>query len=282
MISFTRSKSVRLKSIPDRLTPAQKFSRCICDDDTGRLLYRACKAASGSEVRRRSRSKTSGASPYRRKAHARMHSMAVDHAKAKGHVLIQRRLLRIFTRSPITLLCANRVKREHLEHAARRHSWYRRRHAERFRSKRRSGWNREETPPPRARAIIRAPSRSRRKSSSKSSLAITRQACGNSDTRSHLQKVLTAPENPCSQSVRSRSGWRRWALLEWFVSSAGQRRLPGGSMSYRPRHDTAKATPRVPRSAGKGPGIGVNAAASGRANAPKVFATPLHPPMAGQ
>ena len=98
---------------PDRLTPAQKFSRCICDDDTGRLLYRACKAASGSEVRPPVEKQDTGP-VHIGPAHAKMHSLAIDRQKERG-IPYSSAYSEVYVHGDNASLRAA-VQREHLEH----------------------------------------------------------------------------------------------------------------------------------------------------------------------
>ena len=80
---FINALQARADAIyPDRLTPQQRFSRCMCDDEIGRLLYKAVKAAGGSEVKTDPEHGTQDYVRPMSEAELKLHVLASDHAKA--------------------------------------------------------------------------------------------------------------------------------------------------------------------------------------------------------
>ena len=71
---------------PNKPSPQQRFARALDNDPVAQLYYKAMQRAPGTEVKT---DESHGTQDFVRpqhigEAHARMHSMAVDHAKAKG------------------------------------------------------------------------------------------------------------------------------------------------------------------------------------------------------
>jgi hypothetical protein len=101
----------------DKLTQQQRFSRCMCDDETGRLLYKAVKASPGSEV-----DPAHGRQDYVERApahigpaHARMASLATDRQKADS-IPYARAYSQVYSH-PDNIALRAAVQREHLEAA---------------------------------------------------------------------------------------------------------------------------------------------------------------------
>jgi hypothetical protein len=64
---------------------AQAFAKCIVDDDLGKLLYKAMKAAPGPEVKPEPEAKPE-APTFVGPAHAKMHAKAVELRRANPHL----------------------------------------------------------------------------------------------------------------------------------------------------------------------------------------------------
>jgi hypothetical protein len=95
---------------------AQSFTKTIVDDPEGRLLYQAMKIAPGAEVKpapqpappsREAEAKLLGP------AHARMHSMAVDHQRANPRLSYESAYSRMYT-APENAGLRGEINREHL------------------------------------------------------------------------------------------------------------------------------------------------------------------------
>jgi hypothetical protein len=100
---------------PDRLTPQQKFARCMCDDGIGQLLYKAMKAAPGSEVKPAEDAVEDNTRPMS-EAEARLHSMAVDHALAHAPMSYQQAYAYLYAHDDNRAL-RNKIRNEHLSRA---------------------------------------------------------------------------------------------------------------------------------------------------------------------
>jgi len=91
----------------------------MCEDEIGRLLYKAMKAAPGSEVKTDPAHGTQDfvgrGLQHIGENHARMHSLAVDRQKERG-VPYAHAYTEVYTNSANAALRAA-VQREHLEHA---------------------------------------------------------------------------------------------------------------------------------------------------------------------
>jgi hypothetical protein len=98
-------------------SPQQSFAKTIVDDPEGRLLYQAMKISRGSEVK---------APPDPRQdyvpgesgaklgpAHAKMHSMAIDHQRANPRLSYESAYSRMYT-APENAGLRAEINREHL------------------------------------------------------------------------------------------------------------------------------------------------------------------------
>jgi hypothetical protein len=102
----------------DGESPQQAFAKTITDDPTGQLLYQAMKIAPGAEVKpapavsydplRKSAEMAEHLGP----AHAKLHSMAVDHQRATG-MTYQQAYSHLYSR-PENASLRNAVKDEHM------------------------------------------------------------------------------------------------------------------------------------------------------------------------
>lgn len=80
---FVDAIQARADATLPKLTPAQRFSRCMCDDEIGRLLYKVMNAAPGSSVRAPVEKADAGprhAGP----ASAKMHALALDRQRSRA------------------------------------------------------------------------------------------------------------------------------------------------------------------------------------------------------
>src|SRR5580704_17667892 len=100
----------------DGESPQKSFVKAITEDETGRLLYQAMKIAPGAEVKpapqpappsREAEAKLLGP------AHARMHSMAVDHQRANPRLSYESAYSRMYT-APENAGLRGEINREHL------------------------------------------------------------------------------------------------------------------------------------------------------------------------
>jgi hypothetical protein len=102
----------------------QAFSKVIMDDETGRPLHQAMKIAPGSEVK-----PTPQPTPPSREAeakllgpaHAKMHSLAVDHQRANPRISYEAAYSRMYTHPENASLRAE-INREHLAASMGAHS----------------------------------------------------------------------------------------------------------------------------------------------------------------
>jgi hypothetical protein len=105
----------------DGESPQKSFVKAITEDETGRLLYQAMKIAPGAEVK-----PVALPSPPSREesarllgpAHARMHSMAVDHQRANPRLSYEAAYSRMYT-APENAGLRAEINREHLGAALR-------------------------------------------------------------------------------------------------------------------------------------------------------------------
>jgi hypothetical protein len=100
----------------DGESPQKSFVKAITEDETGRLLYQAMKIAPGAEVKpapqpappsREAEAKLLGP------AHAKMHSLAVDHQRANPRLSYEAAYSRMYTHPENAGLRAG-INREHL------------------------------------------------------------------------------------------------------------------------------------------------------------------------
>ena len=102
-------------TLPDKLTPQQRFSRTISGgDDVAMTLYRAMNAAPGSSVRAPVEKQDTGP-VHIGPAHAKMHSLAIDQQKERS-IPYAHAYSEVYTAAANATLRAE-VQREHLEHA---------------------------------------------------------------------------------------------------------------------------------------------------------------------
>jgi len=94
----------------------QAFSKVITEDETGRLLFQAMRIAPGSEVKpapqpappsREAEAKLLGP------AHARLHSMAVDHQRAHSGMSYEQAYSHLYSR-PENAQLREKIKGEHM------------------------------------------------------------------------------------------------------------------------------------------------------------------------
>ena len=100
----------------DGESPQKSFVKAITEDETGQLLYQAMKIAPGSEVK----AAPQPAPPSREEsarllgpAHARLHSMAVDHQRANPRLSYENAYSRMYT-APENAGLRAEINREHL------------------------------------------------------------------------------------------------------------------------------------------------------------------------
>jgi hypothetical protein len=97
-------------------SPQQAFAKVITDDEIGRLLFRALKRAPGAEVKLAPQSAPPSreeAAQHLGPAHARLHSMAVDHQRAHSGMSYQQAYSHLYTR-PENGPLREKIKAEHM------------------------------------------------------------------------------------------------------------------------------------------------------------------------
>jgi hypothetical protein len=97
-------------------SPQQAFTKVITDDEIGKLLYRALKRAPGAEVKpapQPAPPSREAAAQLLGPAHARLHSMAVDHQRANPRLSYESAYSRMYTAPACAGLRAE-INREHL------------------------------------------------------------------------------------------------------------------------------------------------------------------------
>jgi hypothetical protein len=97
-------------------SPQQAFTKVITDDEIGKLLYRALKRAPGDEVKpapQPAPPSREAAAQLLGPAHARLHSMAVDHQRANPRLSYESAYSRMYTAPACAGLRAE-INREHL------------------------------------------------------------------------------------------------------------------------------------------------------------------------
>jgi hypothetical protein len=98
----------------DTMGKERSFAKAITEDNVGRLLYRALKAAPGSEIKSEPPA-ASGDAPQDfvgRPAHARLHSMTVDHVRANPRQSYQSAYSFLYTK-PENSALREQIKAEH-------------------------------------------------------------------------------------------------------------------------------------------------------------------------
>jgi hypothetical protein len=103
----------------ETVTPEQAFSRTIVEDETGRLLYKALKAAPGFEVKPATGwNETKGPADPKQDfigpAHAKLHPMAVDHQRAHSGMSYQQAYSHLYSR-PENQALREEIKSEHMK-----------------------------------------------------------------------------------------------------------------------------------------------------------------------
>jgi len=98
----------------DTITPQRAFAKTITEDETGRLLYKALRAAPGPEVKPAPPEKLHAEDDqfHGKPAHALLHSLAVDHAKA--HSMSYSRAYAHLYGKPEHVALRDQIRREHL------------------------------------------------------------------------------------------------------------------------------------------------------------------------
>ncbi len=98
----------------DTMGKERSFAKAIVEDDVGKLLYRALKAAPGSEIKPTPPSASGDAAQdfVGRPAHARLHSMVVDHVRANPRQSYASAYAFHYTK-PENAALREEVKREH-------------------------------------------------------------------------------------------------------------------------------------------------------------------------
>jgi hypothetical protein len=97
----------------------QAFAKTITDDPTGQLLYQAMKIAPGSEVKPEPIApydpiaKQADMAEHLGPAHAKIHSMAVDHMRAHGGMSYQQAYSHLYSR-PENAPLREKIKGEHM------------------------------------------------------------------------------------------------------------------------------------------------------------------------
>jgi hypothetical protein len=99
----------------DTMGKERSFAKAIVEDDVGKLLYRALKAAPGSEIKPTPPSASGDAIQdfVGRPAHARLHSMAVDHQRAHSGMTYAQAYSHLYSR-PENEALRNQIKSEHM------------------------------------------------------------------------------------------------------------------------------------------------------------------------
>jgi hypothetical protein len=111
---FIDAIQVRADAIyPDRLSPQSRFTKAILEDEVAKTLYRACKAAPGTEVRAPVE-KTDDGPVHIGPAHAKMHSLAIDRQRERpiGYAAAYSEVYNHGTNAALR----RKVQAEHLEH----------------------------------------------------------------------------------------------------------------------------------------------------------------------
>jgi hypothetical protein len=103
----------------DGESPQQAFAKTITDDPTGQLLYQAMKIAPGAEVKPAPLApydplaKAAELAQHLGPAHAKLHSLAIDHMRAHGGMSYQQAYSHLYSR-PENEALRNAIKDEHM------------------------------------------------------------------------------------------------------------------------------------------------------------------------
>jgi hypothetical protein len=98
----------------------QAFSKAIKEDETGRLLYQAMKIAPGAEVKPAPQpappdplQKAAEVAEFLGPAHAKIHSLAIDHQRAHSGMSYQQAYSHLYSR-PENVSLRDAIKAEHM------------------------------------------------------------------------------------------------------------------------------------------------------------------------
>ena len=100
----------------DGESPQQAFAKVITEDETGRLLYKAMQIAPGAEVKpapQPAAPSPEAAAQLLGPAHAKLHSLAVDHKRANPRLSYEAAYSRMYT-APENAGLRAEINREHL------------------------------------------------------------------------------------------------------------------------------------------------------------------------
>ena len=100
----------------DGETPQQAFSKTIVEDEIGKLLYKAMQIAPGSEVKpapQPAPRSPEAAARLLGPAHARLHSLAVDHQRAHSGMTYEQAFSHLYSR-PENGPLREKIKSEHM------------------------------------------------------------------------------------------------------------------------------------------------------------------------
>jgi hypothetical protein len=100
----------------DGESPQKSFVKAITEDETGRILYKAMQIAPGSEVKpapQPAPPSPEAAANLLGPAHARLHSLAIDHQRAHSGMSYQQAYSYLYSRMENEAL-RNAVKAEHM------------------------------------------------------------------------------------------------------------------------------------------------------------------------
>ncbi len=96
----------------DGESPQQAFAKTITEDETGRLLFKAMQIAPGQEVKPAPQ-ETAKEPEFIGPAHAKIHSLAVDHQRAHSGMSYQQAYCHLYSR-PENVALRDAVKDEHM------------------------------------------------------------------------------------------------------------------------------------------------------------------------